>query len=185
MQKLYVQYIPDPDSRARLQEIQTLFTTGRHVPIGQLHVTVLHFGFIDEAFAQLKNCNPDIDRADFNRELTVFIDRLRPDLPKQCELTICGIDRFGPSGGTVALVLDKNIALLQAHNHAMECLRMFINNLGINSLADIPSRPRALQISTTLTPHVSLVKSVRESPDLESIAKPYIGTALKMSLDLL
>ncbi len=161
---LYLQYMPDETTREQLTQIQQELVTmglgGRPTRSHSMHLTILHFGYLDETYRQLQDLRPSVSRDLFDQAVHRLIDACRPLLPQTIKVVPAGLEYFGPHGTVLALAMKPSAELDHLHHQVHQELRTILEELGIDDPQSLPHRSRALQVHARIQPHITLVKGV-------------------------
>lgn len=157
--RLYTKLTPDDTGLARLINLQNLINfTGRFrlTPPSQLHLTLLHFGLIDEMYEQIHTVT-GIDQSQYVKYLVTFIDRLNDALPDRPQTLLpTRVSVFGYRNSAIVLEFEPTQDMITAHREMYTALLQFLKDCDVTDPARFIAKTGALRHSPVLTPHVTL-----------------------------
>ena len=174
--RVYSQLRPDENGIARLRAAQaelSATSTGRTMPVDELHMTVIHFGKADRIFESLSACT-SVQRDSFDASLRYMVDAWGALMNEAFQLEHTGYDRFGKNGKTIVATFKPIPELQQLHDSQLSLLKTFLRVCSVNDVDSYISNDPNFVNALTLRPHVTLKKG-HESRDLPIVE---LGTIL-------
>lgn len=162
--RIYAQMRPTPASAEHLRELQEALPRSRglrRVSAERLHLTLIHFGKADEAYARLAEAT-GVGSEIFSRALTAYLAATEAALPVQdFLLTPAGLDGFGVNGTTLAVECSPTPELVGVHAVLYVLLLEFLATCGVRDPAAYAAQDPALAFSAVLRPHISILHGFR------------------------
>ncbi|MER2138466.1 MAG: hypothetical protein ABS909_11490 [Arthrobacter sp.] len=163
--RIYAQLKPDAAGLAELARLQSearaLAPRARAVSSGRLHLTLIHFGKADEAYARLAEAT-GVRSEIFSLALTAYLAATEAALPVQdFLLTPAGLDGFGVNGTTLAVECSPTPELVEVHAVLYLLLLEFLATCGVRDPAAYAAQDPALAFSAALRPHISILHNFR------------------------
>jgi hypothetical protein len=173
--RIYLQYAPaDPEQLMRLQTaLSDAGVKGKLVNRRALHLTLIHFGVAEQVARDLEQRH-QTSQDEFAQSLPKLLEALQQiAAPPTLPLAVKSIDRFGPSGGVIALQLVTSAELIALHQSAYTTVTDWFTQLGLNhqQATTFMRSNHNLQHAHSLNPHISLFKRAGDGP-LPKIALP-------------
>lgn len=162
---IYFQYMPDKDGLMALQSLQNNLSLagidGRPVRPANIHLTILHIGYTEEVFAQLRSVVADLSRDHFNTALLGLVRTAHTILPQTITVQAKQWNYFGPAHNVLTVsVQPPDESLSQIHTEIHQAAEQFLAECGIPDTVLLPHHPRALQLHGDFRPHISLIKGL-------------------------
>ncbi|GAA1354658.1 hypothetical protein GCM10009636_21030 [Arthrobacter koreensis] len=159
--RLYAQLKPDAAGLAELVRLQSaarvLAPRARPVSPGRLHLTLIHFGKADEAYARLAD-STGVSRAEFGRALESYLTATKMALPERDVLLFpLALTGFGINGSTLAVEFRSTAELDQVHAGLYGLLLDFLAACRVPDPSAYAAQDPALSFSAVLRPHVSIL----------------------------
>lgn len=159
--RLYAQMKPDDDSLAHLQNLQNSLpkqTRGRSVPLQGIHLTLIHYGKVDDVYAVItKHSAISYDRyRELLHDYITTTERLLQMGP--ISLKPKGFARFGSREGTLVIEYLPDDVLLQAHAGMYDALCVFLVCCGIRDIDEFIAGDINFMHAPILKPHITLCK---------------------------
>ena len=163
--RIYAQLKPDAAGLAELARLQSearaLVPRARPVSCGRLHLTLIHFGKADEAYARLVQAT-GVSSEIYSRALGEYLAATEAALPvHDFLLTPVGLAGFGLNGSTLAVECSRTPELEKVHAGLYTVLLEFLAACGVPEPASYAAQDPALAFSAVLRPHVSILHGFR------------------------
>ena len=156
--RLYAQLQPDKIGLEHLKDIQkSVYERGRLVPTEQLHLTLIHFGIVDEIIKSLP-MTPD----NVSVEVNTYITRSKQILetfPVKCfKLRPLGLDKFGENKRTLVIKYETTDELVEVHKLLLDALKDFFVDCGVVEVEKFMKSDINFKHALTISPHVTICK---------------------------
>ncbi|MBF4995476.1 hypothetical protein ITX31_15370 [Arthrobacter gandavensis] len=163
--RIYAQLKPDAAGLAELVRLQTaarvLAPRARPVSPDRLHLTLIHFGKADEAYARL-NAATGVSQELFSRALGTYLAATEAALPaRDFVLSPVGLAGFGQAGTTLVVEYRPTRELDELHAVLYGLLLEFLRSCESPDPEAYAARDPALAFSAALRPHVSILHGFR------------------------
>ena len=182
--RIYAQLKPDAAGLAELGRLQwavrALVPRTRPVSTGRLHLTLIHFGKADEAYARLAQAT-GVSRQAFSRALASYLADTEAALPvRDFLLNPVGLAGFGLNGTTLAVECSPTPELEDVHAVLYALLLEFLAACGVPESAAYAAQDPALAFSGVLRPHISILHGFH--PPADAAAKLPVPAAEPLRL---
>ncbi|MBD8045269.1 hypothetical protein H9638_15770 [Arthrobacter sp. Sa2BUA2] len=163
--RIYAQLKPDAAGLAELLQLQAAARERapgtRRVSGDRLHLTLIHFGKADDAFARLTVAT-GVAAEDYGRALARYLHATAAALPEDAfVLEPRGLAGFGRDGSTLAVEYAATARLEMVHAALYSLLLEFLAACGVPDPAGYAAQDPALGFAARLHPHVSLLHGFR------------------------
>ena len=163
--RIYAQLKPDAAGLAQLLRLQAavrvLAPRTRPVTPGRLHLTLIHFGKADEAYARLCAAT-GVEEGVFSQALARYLAATGAALPAEdFVLQPRGLAEFGRDGAALALELAPTPLLEAVHSLLYGLLLEFLAACGVPDPTGYAAADPALAFAAVLRPHISILHGFR------------------------
>lgn len=159
--RLYMQLQPDEHGQNTLRAIQaqlTPQTDGRMIGASELHMTLIHFGSIEEAFNKT-HAECGVVRDDFDDALTQYVRHCEALMHGQTfDVAHTGYALFGPKQKTLVATFEASQSLIERHAESLNQLKRFFRAVNINDVDTFMQNDANFVHTLTLDPHTTLFK---------------------------
>ena len=163
--RIYAQLKPDGAGLAELLRLQSAAQERaprtRRVSGDRLHLTLIHFGKADDAFARLTVAT-GVKAEAYNRALARYLHATAAALPEdEFVLEPRGLAGFGRDGSTLAVEYAATTRLDSVHAVLYQLLLEFLAACGAPDPAGYAAGDPALGFAARLHPHISILRGFR------------------------
>lgn len=161
--RLYVELVPDDTSRALLNGIRFELekqVRGRFITPLKWHVTVIHFGKVQDVYNDVIAVKPSLDQNTFLDALNTYAKRSANVLPESLSLTTLSYDLFGDQKSVLVLRLNETEELIKAHAVALEHLLSFFKDCGIDDHINFMENNHNFKHALDIKPHITMIRKV-------------------------
>jgi len=156
--RLYAQLRPDGYSLARLRYIQTMLPLrGRKVSLERIHLTLIHFGIIEEIIESVPADGMVAMRA-VQRYIAATKKILATFQVQEFTLQPIGFDLFGDYKRTLVIVYEPTPILIKLHELLLATLRTFFVECDIEDVEGYMRGDNNFKHALTINPHITIAK---------------------------
>ena len=161
--RIYAQLYPESDTLAellRLQEGLDPQQSGRLVPAKGLHMTIIHFGIINQVWNRLSRAvGTELTRQVYLRQIEKLVSSWEDCLRSVVVgLEPIGFTRFGKHGLVLAVEYRPTYEILELHQQCLARLVTFLQNCRVADPTRFMREDYNFTNALTLRPHISLYK---------------------------
>lgn len=157
-----MQYMPNAEALEYLLQLQQSAMEhsekSRPVRPQQMHLTILHFGYVTETFTQINSVNLGLTRQQFILATKELVWRAAAVMPETITVQGHSLDLYGTHTNVLALSCHAGVDAYTTHSTVIAATKDFLKSCGISDIAQLPHRQRALQLTPVFNPHISLIK---------------------------
>lgn len=163
--RIYAQLKPDGAGLAELLRLQAAARERapgtRRVSGNRLHLTLIHFGKADDAFARLTTAT-GVEADAYGRALIRYLHATAAALPEdEFVLEPRGLAGFGRDGSTLAVEYAATARLDSVHTVLYQLLLEFLAACGVPDPVGYAAGDPALGFAARLHPHISILRGFR------------------------
>jgi 2'-5' RNA ligase len=161
--QLYVELMPSDAARLQLHEtverLQPL-VEGRWINPAKWHVTIIHFGKVQDVYADLLTHMPMLQEETFLAALQTYAAHSATVLQKPITLQPKDYDLFGDHKSVFVIRFNTPPELIAAHQQALGYLLQFFKDIGLQDAEAFMRINHNFQHAPDLKPHLTLARHV-------------------------
>lgn len=164
--RIYLQLVPDDSDVASIVQVQgylrNLGVFGTFADPSRFHITVIHFGDLQQSYDEIKQWSPSLTEKLFLENITKLVNHFDLLTPFRSRVTLKELTVYGAMGGTIAVSTKIDERLREFYTQAFLDLKNFFTDCGVEYVEAFMKGSIHFRHASVFSPHISLISSTRK-----------------------